>query len=184
MLFILLTGMPGSGKSIFLEVVRNEFKIPVYTMGDIVREVVVEKYGSVSTMNMLITAIELRNEYGSDYIARKTYERVDKKSEVVIIDGVRSLNEIYFFREKGEVIIVAIHASPTTRFNRLLNRNRPGDPKSWEEFKYRDNIELSLGIGNVIALADFIIVNESTVEDFRVIIRETLVKILSKRGLI
>lgn len=182
MLFILLTGMPGSGKSIFVDVVRNEFRIPVYTMGDIVREEVILKYGSVSPQNMLDMAIELRNKYGLDYIARKVYERVDRSSRVVVIDGVRSLDEVDFFREKGEVVIVAIHASPKTRFNRLINRKRPGDPANWSEFKYRDEIELSLGIGNVIALADIILINETTIENFKENIRETLFKLLRERG--
>ncbi|MEM0380418.1 MAG: AAA family ATPase [Desulfurococcaceae archaeon] len=183
MLFILLTGMPGSGKSIFVDIVRNEFKIPVYSMGDIVREEVYGKKRDVTPRDMLNTAIELRERFGLDIIARRVYERVDKTHRVVVIDGVRSIYEVDFFRNRGETVIIAIHASPLTRFNRLINRNRPGDPKNWDEFRARDEIELSLGIGNVIALADYILVNESSIEDFKESIRKLLSKILVEKGI-
>lgn len=182
MLFILLTGMPGSGKSIFVEVVREEFRIPVYTMGDIIREEAIKKYGEVSPRNMLNTAIELRKQHGSDYIARKTLERVDRRSRAVIIDGIRSLDEVEFFRKNGKTIIIAVHASPRTRFYRLIHRSRPGDPRNWEEFLNRDSVELSLGIGSVIALADYILVNESSIDEFKEIIRRTLSRILHEEG--
>jgi len=57
-------------------------------------------------------------------------------------------------------VLVAVHASPRERFRRLKSRGRPDDPTTWEEFVERDMRELELGIGNVIALADVMIVNE------------------------
>ena len=57
-------------------------------------------------------------------------------------------------------MIVAVHASPRTRFSRLSTRGRRDDPKSWEEFVARDMKELGFGIGDVIALADVMVVNE------------------------
>jgi len=165
MKFILITGMPGAGKSIAVAVAREKFNLPVYTMGDVVREEALKRYGTISPETVLKTAEILRREYGPDYVAVKTYERISGKHETVVVDGVRSLEEVEFFKRKGEVVIVAIHASPKTRFKRLLVRGRAGDPKTWEEFVIRDRIELGFGIGNVIALADYMVVNEGTVEE-------------------
>lgn len=47
MLYILVAGMPGSGKSIVAEAAR-ELGLPVYTMGDVVREEALKRYGVVS----------------------------------------------------------------------------------------------------------------------------------------
>ncbi|HXZ98038.1 MAG TPA: hypothetical protein VED24_01585, partial [Candidatus Acidoferrum sp.] len=44
-------------------------------------------------------------------------------------------------------------------------RGRSDDPKSWQEFAERDARELGVGIGNVIALAQEMLVNEKSFED-------------------
>ncbi len=62
---------------------------------------------------------------------------------------------------------MAIHASPKTRFQRLLSRGRSDDPKTWETFYERDNRELNVGLGHVIALADTVVVNESTIGELQ-----------------
>ncbi|MCD6114561.1 MAG: dephospho-CoA kinase, partial [Thermoprotei archaeon] len=49
----------------------------------------------------------------------------------------------------------------------IRKRSRPGDPKTWEEFVERDLVELSFGLGNVIALADYMIVNEGSLSELR-----------------
>lgn len=171
--------MPGSGKGVFVEVARNDYNLPVYTMGDVVREEALKRYGSAEPEHVLRTSIKLREEQGQDVIARRVYEEMDKGSNVVVVDGVRSLHEVEFFKSKGEVVVVAIHAPPRVRFERLLARNRPDDPKSWSEFKRRDEIELSLGVGSVIALADYVLINDSSVERAREEARRTLAAILS-----
>jgi len=181
LLLILVVGMPGAGKSLVVEVARNEFNLPTYTMGDVVREEAVKRYGSITPAILLKTSRELREAYGLDYVAVKTMERIDKKAEAVVIDGVRSLHEVEYFSKHGDTVIVAVHASPRTRFARLLKRGREGDPGSWEEFVKRDRIELDFGIGEVIALADYIIVNEAGVEDAKREIRKTLETILGGR---
>jgi dephospho-CoA kinase len=63
---------------------------------------------------------------------------------------------------------VAVHASPRTRCERLISRGRSDDPKNWEEFVERDSRELSVGIGNVIALAEEMLVNEASIDDLKV----------------
>ncbi len=178
LLLILVAGMPGAGKSIVVDVAKEEYGIPVYTMGDVVREETMKRYGVITPETMLKTSRELRKEYGPQYIAVKTFERLPHDQRIVLIDGVRSLDEVEYFRSKGEAVIVAIHASPKTRFKRLLERGRPGDPSSWDDFVKRDKIELSFGIGNVIALADYMVVNEGSLEEAREQIRRVLKEII------
>jgi len=176
----LLTGMPGSGKSIVVEIASREFNIPVYTMGDVVREETIKRYGVITPETMNETSLQLRREHGPQVIAMRIYELIRKDHDIVLIDGVRSLDEVEFFRSKGEVVIVAVHSSPKTRFKRLIERKRPGDPADWGDFVKRDLLELSYGVGSVIALADYMIVNEGNIEDFRNEIRRILAKIVSQ----
>lgn len=164
MLIVCIVGMPGSGKSVVAKAARD-LGIPVYNMGDVVREETLKKYGKITSELMLRTSIELREKYGPAIIAVKTVEKIRGGHEIVAVDGVRSLDEVNVFMRYGDVVIVAIHASPKTRFKRIIERKRPGDPSTWEEFRERDLAELRFGIGNVIALADYMIVNEESVEE-------------------
>ena len=166
-LIILLTGMPGSGKSIIAEVARA-MGIEVLSMGDVVREEVSKRKLQPTPENILRIAIELRKVHGLDIIARRIAEKLAKiEADVVLIDGVRGLYEVKVFEKYGKCIILAIHSSPKTRYERLKKRNRPGDPKTWDEFVNRDLTELDLGIGNVIALADYVVVNEGSIEELK-----------------
>ena len=73
--------------------------------------------------------------------------------------------EVEALRGEHLVAIVAVHSSPETRYERLVARGRSDDPKSWEEFADRDARELGVGIGDVIALAQEMLVNETSFED-------------------
>lgn len=95
---------------------------------------------------------------------------------------MRSLAEVEEFRKHGRVVIIAVHASPETRFKRLLKRGRPGDPGSYKEFAERDRTELEFGIGNVIALADYMIVNESSIEEAKAKALELLRMLVKAHG--
>jgi dephospho-CoA kinase len=66
------------------------------------------------------------------------------------------------FRKSAEVLLVAIHASRSRRFNFLRGRGRSDDPASYETFQRRDERELEVGIGKAIALADEVLSNEHT----------------------
>ncbi len=164
-LIICITGMPGSGKSIVSKA-AIDLGLKVYNMGDIVREETLKKYGRITPELMRRVSVDLRRRYGENIVAIRTIEKALKSGEdVFVIDGVRSLKEIEVFKKHGNVVIIAIHASPRTRFKRIVKRRRAGDPSTWDEFVKRDYVELSFGIGNVIALADFMIVNEGTIEE-------------------
>lgn len=173
-LLVCITGMPGSGKSIIAKVAKD-LKLPVVNMGDIVREETLRRYGVIRPDLMRKVSQDLRREFGDKIIAIRTLEKIkDIEQSIVVIDGVRSLEEIEVFKSNGRVIVIAVHASPRTRFERIRRRNRPGDPDNWDDFWKRDLIELSFGIGNVIALADYMIVNEGSIEETYKCAREIL----------
>jgi dephospho-CoA kinase len=70
------------------------------------------------------------------------------------------VGEVEAFKRAGEVRLLAVHASRQRRFALLSERRRTDDPPNVESFNARDERELSIGIGNAIALADEVISNE------------------------
>ncbi|MEM2109205.1 MAG: AAA family ATPase [Candidatus Odinarchaeota archaeon] len=180
-----LTGMPGSGKNAAHKVAQ-ELGIPVISMGDIVRAEA-ERLGLPLTCEVLGgVALCLRAE-GQDAIAKRAQRQIARLMKlkppprIILIDGIRSIEEWKYFRRVHKYItLVSIVSSPRTRFERLVKRKRSDDYDNWSSFENRDLREILLGIGGVIALADYTVVNESSLEDLMNNLRNVFKKIISE----
>jgi len=172
----ILTGMPGAGKEEFVKVAMEE-GFEVIRMGDIVRKEASSRGIDNHDQGIGGFAHSERQIHGNDIWARRAIALV--KSDPTIIDGCRGFSELEVFeREFGDqVMVIAIHASRRTRYNRLKARDRNDAPSNWEEFVERDHRELGWGLGKVIALADHMLVNEGPLERFRENARMILAKI-------
>ncbi len=168
-LILAVTGMPGSGKSVVSSILSKSLDCPVISMGNVVREEVKRRGLPLEPEIIERVAKRLREEKGPEAVALMVLDKVNAmfnlNERCVIIDGARSINEIRTFSRIGKVCVVAVHSSPSKRLERLLSRGREGDVKSEDEFIMRDKYNLDLGIGNLIALADFMIINESSLDD-------------------
>lgn len=156
-----LAGMPGAGKSTAVNVAKDRgYKIVV--MGDEVREEAAKRGVKPTPKNLGKIMLELRRMKGEAVIARRCIPTIETAVEQkVVIDGVRSLSEVEEFKKHfPRFILIAVHASPDTRFKRLYRRKRSDDPKNWRIFHERDARELQVGLGDAIAMAEYILVNE------------------------
>ena len=179
-LLVGVVGMPGSGKSIVSDVAR-EMGFQVVVMGDAVRAEAQRRGLEPTGEAMRNLMLKLRAERGPAVVAELCFPLVDSAGELVLIEGIRSLHEVEAFRERyGRLHLIAVHSSPRTRFKRLIARGRPDDPSDWEEFCKRDEVELSVGIGSAIALADHMLVNEGPVEELREEARELLRRLVEE----
>lgn len=172
-----LAGMSGAGKSVVVQVAK-ESGYGVVVMGDVVREEAERRCVEPSPENLGKIMLELRRSEGETVVAKRCIQKIEKAlASKVIVDGVRSLSEVEEFKKRfPKFSLVVVHSSSETRFKRLYHRRRSDDPENWEVFHERDMRELSVGLGEAIALAEYIIVNE---EELRVV-KEKIRKILRK----
>ena len=163
-----VTGMQGSGKATVKQV-AEAMGYSTVVMGDEVREEAKRRNLEPTPENLGTIMLKLREEEGLAAIAKRCILKIEKaKSSIVIVDGVRSLSEVEEFKKHfKEFTLIAVHASPKTRFQRLFHRERTDAPRSWQTFIERDLRELSVGLGVAIATADYMIVNEGTKEQMR-----------------
>lgn len=173
-----LGGMPGSGKSIVVEVAK-ELGYSVVTMGDVVREQTRLRGLEPTPQNVGKVMLELRAQEGNYVIAKKCIPKIQEQpTNRVLIDGLRSLFEADIFKENfSKFVLVAVHAPPKARFERLRLRGRSDDPKTFDVFHERDMRELGVGLGGVIGLAEKIIVNDDSIEGFKALVRENFGRI-------
>ena len=176
-----LAGMPGSGKSLVVETARK-IGYAIVVMGDVIREETAKRGLELTPQNVGKVMLQLRADGGVTVVAQKCIPKIEAQASAkVLVDGLRSLYEVEAFKAHfAKFSLVAMHASPETRFTRLSNRHRSDDPSGWEVFGDRDMRELSVGLGNVIAMAERMIINDDSFEETKVQVAEALRRIEEK----
>jgi len=176
-----VAGMPGAGKATVRHIVQG-IGYPVFVMGDVIREEAKRRKMEPTPENLGLIMLKIREEEGPAVVAKRCLSKIKEAEEkVIVIDGIRSLHEVEEFkRHFPNFTLIAIQASPETRFQRLFKRRRSDDPRTWETFIERDTRELSVGLGAVIATADHIIINEGTEEQLKRNVRKVLEDVIGK----
>src|SRR5438105_12067871 len=153
-LIVCLTGMPGAGKSTIADALKSR-GFDKITMGDAVRTEATKRKIDPTGENLGKLMLELREKNGPGAVAELiTDQIVNSKSDVILIDGVRSIPEVEVLKKFGTVKILAVHASGDTRFGFFTNTKRSDDPENRGEFVKRDSREIGVGMSESIALAD------------------------------
>lgn len=180
MIVIGVAGLRAAGKSIVNEV-AGEMGIESVEMRSIVVEMMKEKGIEITNRSLREFADELRKREGYDAVARRMIERIKKRKDAaLIVNGIRGYEEVKRFKEAfgDRFVLVGVFAPQKVRFERVIRRNLPEDPKSWEEFVWADEKELGWGTADSFAFSDYMIVNVSTKEEMKEQVRRVLRRIV------
>ena len=149
-------GLPASGKSQVTIMGRCLF-IPNIVMGDIVRAEGIDP--------------ETVDDGARDLIINQTVDKIReiKDTETVIVDGLRCRTEVQRLRDEfgDDLITIGILSSDRSRYKRTIERSRPDDAKTPEEFQKRDEREKNWGTTEILSDADIIISNTNDIKDFQ-----------------
>ena len=106
-LVICITGMPGAGKSTAAEV-STMMGFEVYRMGDDVRMEAERRKLAPTDENLGAVMLQLRQSGGPVAIAHLSKQRIEResKSNFVLIDGIRNVNEYLEFKKLGKAVLV------------------------------------------------------------------------------
>ena len=175
MKIIAFTGMPYSGKSEAVNIAKDQ-GIQVIRMGEMIWEETKNRGLELNDKNVGEIANNMRDKCGKDIWARRTVDAIKAKNKLdqIVIDGIRNIEEIEFFKKElsTDIVVIAIETPDKLRKTRSLNRKRKDDTIDIQQFHERDKRELQWGLGDVIASADIIISNEGSLQDFRNRIKE------------
>ncbi len=164
-LIVCLTGMPGAGKSTIATGLKEK-GYEIINMGNEVRQEAKKRNLEPTGKNLGKLMLELREKNGPGAVAELIKPNIsNSKSDVIVIDGIRSNAEIKVLKKLGVVKILSVHASTDTRFGFLTKRGRSDDPQNRDNFEDRDSRELKVGISTSIALADESISNNKLTKE-------------------
>ncbi|HUU64502.1 MAG TPA: AAA family ATPase, partial [Dehalococcoidales bacterium] len=159
-----IVGMTGAGKSEAARLFEGNGFIRI-RFGDITDEEIRKRGLELNEENERYIRELLRKEHGMASYAILNLSRIDlaRKQSDVVIDGLYSWEEYTFLKTHyGEdFYVVAVWASPKTRYARLTDRSNRR--LTLEEATNRDRAEVeNINKGGPIAMADFTIINESS----------------------
>ncbi|NDC21904.1 dephospho-CoA kinase [bacterium] len=158
---IIFVGMPGSGKSICVEHLKNKGLASVYFGGITIDEV--KKRGlDLTPENEKIVREDIRKHQGNEAYAKIMIKEIESfdGNQPVVVDGLYSWTEYKLFKSTygNNAVVIAVVAPMGLRHQRL--EQRPKRPLSNNEASDRDYAEIeNLEKGGPIANADYFLSN-------------------------
>jgi len=170
---LLITGLPGSGKSLLADIAR-EMGINVVSMGEMIFKETIKRGLELTAENVSKIAKEVRERLGAGAVAYLTLREISnlhdtKSNQIIVIEGLRSIAEYnIFLKNFKKVSLIAVLASQEKRYKRLISRRRKDTEMDYWGLLLRDFREINFGIGDLIAIADHYLLNEGdNIEDFK-----------------
>lgn len=173
---IAIVGMAGAGKTEAARLFEKEGFTRI-RFGDITDEEVRKQGLKLNEENERKVRETLRKKYGMAAYAMLNLSRIDLalKQTPVVVDGLYSWDEYIFLKNyyRDKFCVIAVWASPKTRYARLSERGER--PLTGDEAAGRDMAEIE-GIkkSGPIAMADFTILNESTLASLKKEVKKTI----------
>ncbi len=168
---IAVVGMAGAGKSEVTNYLLEKLSCPKVYFGDVTFDRMKEEGTELNYENEKITREKIRAESGMGAYAKFSLPKILellKENEIVVIESMYSWDEYKIIKEEfGEKFsVVAVVASSNLRLERLKERKNWRPIKDREELTRRDITEIEgTDKGGPIAVADFTIINEGTLEE-------------------
>lgn len=143
------------------------------SLSDMIRDELRRRGLEVSVANLTPVGNELRRDFGPGILARRALETMDFARNWVVT-SIRNPAEVETLRTRPDFVMVFVDASQRVRFERSLVRARPGDPATFEEFVAAEERQMNPAGGDPAAqalaecraLADVILVNDGSYEEF------------------
>jgi len=139
----------------------------VHSLSDVVREEATARDLPPEREHLIRIGNELREAGGPGVLARRIISRLRERD---VVDSIRNPSEVEVLRELPHFILIGVAAHSETRFQRSLERGRPGDPGTIEEFRGREEQENTTDpnaqqLEATFRLVDRLIENDGGIED-------------------
>ncbi len=169
MLIIGITGKYCAGKSTVCEYLKTKGFVPL-SLSDELREIMEKKGLEITRENMIKEGNALRENHGNGYLAKLVLKKIEKDRNYVV-DSLRNPDEIRELKKERNFRLWVLTANENKRFERIIKRQRAGDPKTIEEFKALEAMEAkqenksAQNIEDCEKMGDMIIENNSSLAE-------------------
>ena len=134
-----LTGKNGSGKGEIADFLK-ERGFHYLSLSDVIRHYLRSRRKPLTRKNLIETGNRLRFEKGPGFLAEEVLREMDIDKNYVV-DSIRHPGEVEVLRRRSDFVLLRVEASQRVRFERLKQRGRERDPKTFQEFLRLERLE-------------------------------------------
>jgi dephospho-CoA kinase len=165
-LVIGLTGNIGAGKTIISDHLHKKYGADQVRFSRILMDVLDRLYLPQDRKNLQTLGVVVRESFGEDVIVNAFKKDLEKsRSHVVVVDGIRYMNEVEMLRSFQNSILLFLDAPPELRYKRVVLRGEKGEEKiTFDDFLKSGQRGTEKGLPEIKKVADHVIENDGSVE--------------------
>jgi dCMP deaminase len=139
-----LAGRYAAGKDTVANYFIQRHGFGHYSLSDAIRDEAASRTPPIppTRENLIMLGNELRAKYGPMVLVERTLQKLQPGRDYVI-SSVRNPGEVEALRRHGQFCLLEVRAPDDVRLHRILERNRPGDPKTLDELREKEAREMS-----------------------------------------
>ena len=180
-----ITGTDGSGKGTVVTYLVRQHGFTHYSARSILIEILSSRGVEPTRANMRLVANEMREKFGNDFVVTQNLERMGNDKKNVIIESIRTVAEAETLKRHGGILL-AVDADQKLRYERIHARGSETDKVTFEEFVAHEALEAhdpnphGMQKTRVMQMADYVITNDSTIQELNKGIESFLEKIYTQ----
>ncbi|MCC7571346.1 AAA family ATPase [Candidatus Micrarchaeota archaeon] len=188
-----IVGYNLSGKDTAAEILEK-MGFTHYSLSNIIRDELKKEGKELTRENLIKKGVELREEFGIEVLADRITETIKQdiknQKQDFVITSIRHPTTIKLLRERfSNFRVLHVEADEKIRYQRLIGRNRgEKDASNFEEFIRIENLERKntdpnkQSIQDCVEVADYIIINEETIEELKYDVQKLVEQIRNEVG--
>jgi dephospho-CoA kinase len=171
MIVIGAMGLNGSGKDTLIDHLCRRCDVHKLSVGDIARQIAEEQQIEPTRENLHHIWQQAMDEHGKDYFMRRVIEIIEQNRwQATGVSGIRTPEDVDITRHHfgDDLLLVHVRVNDARlRYQRLLERDRPRDPDTFEVFTQQEREEEEqFHVREALRQADLVINNYRSLEDF------------------
>ncbi len=178
-----ITGTDGAGKGTVVEYLVKNKGFAHYSARAIWIEELNKRGEEPTRANMRLIANEMREQFGNDFLITYYLQKIKEDgTDKEIIESIRTVAEAQTLKANGGILI-AVDADEEIRYARVQARRSETDKVTFEQFQAHEELEAhdpnphGMQKQKVIAMADYTIMNDGSVEELFQSIERVLLKL-------
>lgn len=162
-----LAGKIGSGKTVVSDYLHLKYGADQMRFSCILMDILDRLHLPPEREYLQKIGHSLRTSLGEDVIVNAFSEDLkENKSRIIIVDGIRYMNEVEMLRKFENNLLLYIDAPVEIRYNRCVRRGEKGEGElSFQEFMRAEKRETERHLDEISKIADYSITNTKSIED-------------------